>query len=123
MEAVKIEELKNFEAGRVIKQIPILTDQVMVSMLTIDTGTTTPGHVHEENDELHYIVEGSGYIYIGDNMFEVTAGMLFLVPKEEIHYFKTENDRILVLTFANVTNHKISNNGIQVLEPPIGGES
>jgi mannose-6-phosphate isomerase-like protein (cupin superfamily) len=102
MEIISIPNIKDFRESRIIKKVPILTEQMMATLLLVPPNTEVPAHAHTENDEVHYIISGSGKITIGDHSEGVKEGMLILVPKAELHYFSTIKEPLVVLTNSPV---------------------
>ncbi|UCG68425.1 MAG: cupin domain-containing protein [Thermoplasmata archaeon] len=101
-QSVDIFDLKESQVFKVVKKVPILTDQLMATVLMIPPNTKIPAHVHSESDEIHYIVSGSGKISIGKHNRSIKEGMLILVPKAETHYFTTEKKPMVVLSNSPV---------------------
>jgi mannose-6-phosphate isomerase-like protein (cupin superfamily) len=95
-------DLKDSHAFKVVKKVPILTEQLMATVLLIPPNTKIPAHMHSEADEIHYIVSGSGKISIGTQNRIIKEGMLILVPKTKSHYFSTEKKPMVVLSNSPV---------------------
>jgi len=62
-------------------------------------GTEPPRHVHSQEDEAFYLLEGEITFYIGDETYEATPGMFVSAPRGVPHSytFETEEIRMLVL--------------------------
>jgi quercetin dioxygenase-like cupin family protein len=60
-------------------------------------GTEPPPHVHEHEDELFYVLEGTINIYVGDECFRAAAGECVFLPKLKAHAFKIESSEIHML--------------------------
>ncbi|UCE36154.1 MAG: cupin domain-containing protein [Thermoplasmata archaeon] len=101
-ESVEIFDLNESQGFKVVKKVPILTDQLMATVLMIPPNTKIPAHMHSESDEIHYIVSGSGKISIGKENRAIKEGMLILVPKAKSHYFTTEKKPMVVLSNSPV---------------------
>lgn len=58
-----------------------------------------PGpHIHEDMEELFYVIEGELTLTIADKVYVLTAGCFGAVPKKTVHHFKItskENCRAL----------------------------
>lgn len=50
-----------------------------------EPGCEIPPHIHRNDDELHYLLEGSAVYTIGERRLEAGAGSLILLPKEVVH--------------------------------------
>ena len=93
MEFVNVSEFDNCCNLKVIKKVPILTDQLMATVLLIEPNTTLPSHTHKDLDEIHYVIEGAGKITIGKNSREVDEGLMIV---------SNEMNRILALASAKM---------------------
>ncbi|MGH2668262.1 MAG: cupin domain-containing protein, partial [bacterium] len=49
------------------------------------SGCEIAPHVHRDDDELHYVIEGSAVYTLGDQTLEATAGSLIFLPKQVPH--------------------------------------
>jgi mannose-6-phosphate isomerase-like protein (cupin superfamily) len=105
MEFININEIKKFKTSKIIKQIPIITAQLMATALFIDSSIKTPANNHERKDEILYIVKGKGKLTIEGKTKDVKSGMMVLIPKTESYSFSTVDDQLIVLSFKN-TNDK-----------------
>lgn len=102
MELINIEDIKELRNSKVIKKVPILTDQLMATILSIPPNTKIPSHIHTGSDEIHYVIKGEGKITIGKKSKTIKEGMLILVPKTESHYFSTLYEQLIVLSNSPV---------------------
>jgi mannose-6-phosphate isomerase-like protein (cupin superfamily) len=106
MEIVNINDIENFQDSRVIKKIPLISNQLMSTILFIGNNTTTPNHKHLVFDEIHYIIQGAGKMTIDGKSQPVTEGMMILVPKSKPHSFSTLKKQMTVLSVNLVPNFK-----------------
>lgn len=102
MEIIQIDNIKDFKESKIVKKVPILTDQLMATILLIPPNSKAPAHSHSESDEIHYIIKGTGKITVGKNSKSVNEGMLILVPKTELHFFSTSNANLIILSQSPV---------------------
>ncbi|TYL37291.1 hypothetical protein CV102_18515 [Natronococcus pandeyae] len=58
----------------------------------IPAGVSPPLHVHHDDDELFYILEGTVTFEIGDDRFTATAGSTVYAPHSVPHTSLTEKD-------------------------------
>ncbi len=105
MELIDIKNITNFQESKVVKKVPIITDQLMSTLFFIDSNTSTPAHTHTDYDEIHYIIKGSGEIVIGKNSRSISEGLLVVVPKSVSHHFSTTDEQLIVLTVSIVGNY------------------
>jgi len=106
MEIVNINDIQNFQDSRVIKKIPLISNQLMSTILFIGNNTTTPSQKHLAVDEIHYIIQGAGKITIDGKSQPVAKGMMILVLKSKPHSFSTLKKQMTVLSVNLVPNYK-----------------
>jgi mannose-6-phosphate isomerase-like protein (cupin superfamily) len=104
MELVSISDIQSFQESKVIKKIPIISDQLMSTLLFIGANTNTPTHNHVDFDEIHYIIQGTGEVRIDGESSPVNEGMMILVPRPKPHNFITSDKQMTVLSFNLVQN-------------------
>ena len=108
MEIIQIDSIKDFKDSKIVKRVPILTEQLMATILLIPPNSDAPAHAHSESDEIHYIIKGKGKITVGESTEKINEGMLILVPKTESHHFSTSKANLIVLSQSPVCEpHKI----------------
>lgn len=67
---------------------------------TVDAGFASPFHVHHDDDEAIYVLDGTIDLYLGDDMHEGVAGSWFFMPRAVPHGYKVRDDgpaRMLIL--------------------------
>jgi quercetin dioxygenase-like cupin family protein len=65
-------------------------------------GLEPPLHLHRQQDEAFYVLEGALTVWCGDQTWSVAAGSFALLPRGLAHGFKVEGTtpvKMLVLTF------------------------
>jgi mannose-6-phosphate isomerase-like protein (cupin superfamily) len=66
-----------------------------ISEWWLEPNSSGPGpHLHEENDEIFYGIEGTASILVGDTWLDINKGAFLRIPANTIH------------DFANRTNEK-----------------
>lgn len=64
-----------------------------VSEWWIDPHSDGPGtHLHEENDEVFYVLEGTVSMLIGDKWIEAEKGAFMRIPANTLHDLKNSKD-------------------------------
>lgn len=53
--------------------------------LASDAGAEIPPHIHRDDDELHYLLEGSATYTVGEQTLEAGPGSLVFLPKQVAH--------------------------------------
>lgn len=59
---------------------------------TIAVGAQTAKHRHTKTEELYYINQGSGLMYLGGEQFEVQQGDTICIPAGTAHNIKNTGD-------------------------------
>lgn len=78
-----ISEVNNIDQLYVYKKIGVLNKHVM-SVVQVEN-RTLDFHVHEESDELFYVIEGKFKLETTDGFTEVGEGEFIIVPRKTIH--------------------------------------
>ena len=78
---VSDEVLGNPNAGGTRSKLFVKADGATVSM----QNGMVPKHMHPNTNEMQYILEGSGTIWLGDKQVAVKAGDLVVIPKGTPH--------------------------------------
>src|SRR6188474_2280391 len=55
--------------------------------IVVPEGVGSPWHVHPEEDEWFYVLEGEMTMYVGDTRFDLTSGGFAFGPKGVPHTF------------------------------------
>ena len=92
------EELSN---GLVIKASPLTgTQKSILVEQTFPLGGTTGLHLHEQGDELFYVVSGNGFATLGNVEEPISSGDVIFIPVEAIHRIRNmDNEVPLVVMF------------------------
>lgn len=62
---------------------------------TVLSGQTTQKHFHKQTEEIYFILEGSGQMFLGDEVFEVRAGDSVLINPGTTHCIQNNAPEIL----------------------------
>jgi len=62
-------------------------------------GNVPPSHIHRQEDEIFYLLEGEMTVSVGDRVIKVTPGTMVFLPRNVQHSFTidSEQGRMLVL--------------------------
>ncbi|MEV6594841.1 cupin domain-containing protein [Streptomyces acidicola] len=71
-----------------VRRSGYITDDVMLVMNYVEPGMALNPHVHDDFDQLAYIVSGRANYYIDGVAHELTAGSMLLVPAGSPHYIE-----------------------------------
>jgi len=64
-----------------------ITNQSLAEAV-IKPGQTTEAHSHKLTEEVYYVLEGEGKMYLANDDFLVAAGDSILIKPGQIHYIK-----------------------------------
>ena len=66
------------------------------NVVTLDPGNTVkPAHSHKNNEELIYIVSGTGEVCIDGNVSEVSAGSAVVFSKGSVHMLRNSGSEAM----------------------------
>jgi uncharacterized cupin superfamily protein len=65
-----------------------------------DPGDGTPLHVHENEDEYLFVLEGTARCMLGDKIFDAEAGTMVELPKRISHAWGNRSTSILRMAFV-----------------------
>ena len=102
MEIVDVSKYTNFKKGSVFREVPIITDQTMATILLIDSGARTTDLNHPQKDRIYYIVKGSGEVTIDNESRNVKAGDMLLVPKGKSHKYTTNSHKLTLISINQI---------------------
>jgi mannose-6-phosphate isomerase-like protein (cupin superfamily) len=64
-----------------------------VAELALEADVGTPEHVHHQNDEAYYVVDGTYRFKVGPDMADVGAGAFVYIPRGTPHAWLNVGDR------------------------------
>jgi len=67
---------------------------------TSPPATAVPRHIHVDEDEAWYLLEGSMTFYVGERVLDVTKRGWVFAPRKVVHTFKVGADGARALTFT-----------------------
>lgn len=66
-------------------------------------------HIHEDSDELFYVIEGSFHLESADGLLQVSAGEFAIVPKGTLHHpVVNELSKFLMIELEGTLNKENS---------------
>lgn len=69
-------------------------ERYSISEWWLDPNSDGPGaHLHEENDEVFYGIEGTTAILVGDKWIDIHQGDFLRIPAKTIHDFANRTDK------------------------------
>jgi mannose-6-phosphate isomerase-like protein (cupin superfamily) len=97
MEMININDIKEFKDHGVVKKVPMLTSNLMGSLLFIDNDTDMLAVRTKGSKEMHLVLEGAGKIEIDDEMEMIGQGSIMLIPAHSRYHYTTSEDKMVVL--------------------------
>lgn len=88
-------EVKNNDTYRLTDNR--LLPNLVLSKTELHVGKCTSGHQHDGLDEVYVFMQGTGYILVGPNKYDVEPGSVILIKGGEFH--KVYNTGFEVLEF------------------------
>jgi len=85
------EDLPIEEVRLGVRRRAYATDQCMLVMNYIEPQMQVNPHVHDDFDQLVYIVSGRAIYHVGDKEHVLNSGSLLLVPAGKSHYIEPIN--------------------------------
>ena len=103
VQAVNINDLKRFSPDARVNQLVLNSKDVVTRMNCYEPGQITPKHVHPDDDEVVFCVEGRGAVkFDGCEPAPLMPGAIANVPAGLPHWIEAAPDsRMVVLYWAN----------------------
>jgi quercetin dioxygenase-like cupin family protein len=103
LEAVNINDLKRYSPEARVNQPVMTSKDVVTRMNCYEPGQITPLHVHPDDDEVVYCVEGRGALTFEEyDPVPLTAGAIVNLPAGLAHRIEAASDsRMVVLYWAS----------------------
>jgi len=73
MQTVKVADIKEFAAEKILKKVPLDTDKIIFNTFYLKPKQMLPFHKHPATDEMFFIVEGVGEFTVGNEQTIVGA--------------------------------------------------
>jgi quercetin dioxygenase-like cupin family protein len=67
------------------------------SRVLIKPGTTNQMHVHDDQEQVYFVLQGSGIVQVGDETTEVKAGDSIFLPASVPHGFVNNSEKLVIL--------------------------
>lgn len=99
MQTLALGDLIEFAAEKRIRKRLIMADRIEAELVCYAPGQATIEHHHVGQDEIFYIVEGSGKITVDGETTRVGAGSMVLAPAESKHSVRSDPDSNMVMMF------------------------
>ena len=107
MEHLRIEQLLEFSTAKRIRKKLCGSEKIVAELLCYEPGQATPLHQHPQQDEVFYVLEGNGKIFIGEEE-DINPGSLIFVPAQTRHGMTAANNSRLVILFFKAPGSTLS---------------
>lgn len=98
--SVNLSKAATFSPDARVNRELMATDRLVVRMNCYEPGQATPMHMHPDEDEVLYIVEGRGTVtFERDEDLPVTAGDLVCLPRDQFHRILADKGSRMVLIY------------------------
>ena len=102
MEIIDVHKYTEFKKGSVFREVPIITDQTMATILLIDSNSQTTDLNHPQKDRIYYIVKGTGEVTINKESRYIKEGEMVLIPKGSSHKYVTNASRLILISINQI---------------------
>jgi len=75
----------------------IKKENIMLGICEIQPGDKTPSHEHEDSEEIIYVLEGEGKVYLNNGEESFHSDQIIVISKNEEHSFEAIRDKKLKL--------------------------
>jgi len=117
---VNVAKAAHFSPDARINEQIMATPGLVVRMNCYEPGQVTPMHMHPDEDEILYIVEGRGTVtFEGGTDLAVKAGDLVCLPSDQFHQIVAEPDGRMVLIYFMKPDYKSVRPAARAAHPAI----
>ena len=97
MQAIKVNDIKEFNADKYLKKVPLDTDKIVFNTLFFKPRQILSFHKHPATDELFYIVEGVGEFTVGNESITVGPTSSIYGPANVFHGIVNSGDKEMIV--------------------------
>ena len=108
MEHLKIGELVEFSLEKRIRKKLCSSEKMVAGLLCYEPGQSTPVHHHPKQDEIFYVVEGSGQMIVDNEKVSLHPTSLIFLPAQASHGITAATDSRLVILFIKAPSSTAS---------------
>jgi quercetin dioxygenase-like cupin family protein len=102
MDHLRIEEFVEFSQAKRVRKKLTASEKIVTELLCYEPGQSSPMHHHPGQDEVFYVLDGTGTISIGAEEQTVNLGSLIFVPAQTRHAIRAaDNSRLVILFFKS----------------------
>lgn len=104
VEHLEIDALIEFGANKPTRRDLVKTSQIMAQFACFEPGQKGVLHHHAAQDEIFYVIDGSGAMTVGDDEIAVTRNSVVFVPAGTRHRALANKGSRLVIMFTKCTS-------------------
>lgn len=97
MQTVSVTDMIEFADKRRVRKKLLSEPMLESELVCYAPGQGTQEHFHKLQEEIYYIIEGSGSITIGDETTRVKAGDMIFSPADTPHSISTGSERMVMI--------------------------
>jgi mannose-6-phosphate isomerase-like protein (cupin superfamily) len=106
MEMIDIKDIEEFEEHKVVKKVPLLSNDLMGSLLFIGSDTNMLPVRTKGSNEMHLVLEGDGGIEMDGKTRKVGKGTFMLIPPHSRYRYTTKDNEMIVLVVKQVNGSR-----------------
>lgn len=92
-----VADMTEFSQNKQVRKMLVQSQQIVSEFVCYEPGQATVLHKHPKQDEVFYIIGGTGAITFADSETPVETGSMVFVPAAVEHGVSTGNDRLVIL--------------------------
>jgi len=99
VESLVLNDVVEFNAEKRVRKALIKAPNVICELVCYEPGQGVVTHQHPRQDEIFYVVEGKGEMWIEEERIAVGPGSLVLAPSQKRHGLTAGADSRMVVLF------------------------
>lgn len=99
MEVLEVSDLIEYADDRRVRKKLFFSQDIVSELVCYEPGQDTVPHRHPRQDEIFYVVEGSGTIVVGDEEIAARTGTSVFTPANVEHSIRADRDSRFVILF------------------------
>jgi mannose-6-phosphate isomerase-like protein (cupin superfamily) len=80
----------------VVKKVPLVSDRMRLIIIYMEKNQKLTPHLHENSEELFFVVSGSGIIYVDDEAIDVKEGDMVHVVNNTMHSIESMSGQMSI---------------------------
>jgi quercetin dioxygenase-like cupin family protein len=91
------------EVTQSLRRRTVSSDDLMLVLISVDEGHRVPSHVHVDNDQMTWVIDGALRMWVGSEdaeAVELAAGDVIHIPREVPHRVEALKDATVLDVFS-----------------------